>query len=71
METSNKHSIPLEYLIIELKSDREKGLSSEDEAEQIRIHNLIIKVYETFPCPIVHVPVLPAEERIDFILKNL
>lgn len=43
----------------------------EDEAEQIRIHNLIIKVYEIFPCPIVHVPVLPAEERVDFILKNL
>lgn len=43
----------------------------EDEAEQIRIHNLIIKVYQSFPCPIVHVPVLPAEERVDFILKNL
>lgn len=43
----------------------------EDEQEQIRIHNHIIKVYETFPCPIVHVPVIPAEERVDFILKNL
>ncbi|HKR03262.1 MAG TPA: ATP-binding protein [Bacteroidia bacterium] len=43
----------------------------EDEKEQIRIHNLIIKVYQTFPCPIVHVPVLPPEERVDFILKNL
>lgn len=39
--------------------------------EQIRIHNLIIKVYESFPCPIVHVPVLPAEERVNFILNNL
>jgi len=43
----------------------------EDEAEQIRIHNLIIKVYQSFPCPIVHVPVLPAEERVDFILKHI
>lgn len=43
----------------------------EDEAEQIRIHNLIIKVYKSFPCPIVHVPVLPAEERVDYILRNL
>lgn len=43
----------------------------EVEEEQIRIHNLIIKVYESFPCPIVHVPVLPAEERVDFILKNI
>jgi predicted ATPase len=42
----------------------------ENEEEQIKIHNLIIKVYETF-CPIVRVPVLPPEERVDFILKNL
>lgn len=43
----------------------------EDEAEQIRIHNLIIKVYQSFPCPIVHVPVLPPVERVDFILKHI
>lgn len=43
----------------------------EDEEEQIRIHNLIIEVYKTFPCPIVFVPVLPPEERVDFILKNI
>lgn len=43
----------------------------EDEADQIRIHNLIIQVYEKFHCPIVHVPVLPPEERVDFILKNI
>ncbi len=43
----------------------------EDEEEQLRIHNLIIKVYESFPCPIVHVPVLVPEKRVDFILKNL
>jgi len=43
----------------------------EDEDEQIRIHNLIISVYETFPCPIVHVPVLPPDERVNFILENI
>ena len=43
----------------------------EDEAAQIRIHNLIIKVYQSFPCPIVFVPVLPPEERVNFILKHL
>ncbi|GIV26418.1 MAG: ATPase [Bacteroidia bacterium] len=43
----------------------------EDEAERIRIHNLIISVYETYPCPIVHVPILPPNERVDFILKNI
>lgn len=43
----------------------------EDEADQIRIHNLIISVYETYYYPIVHVPVLPPNKRIDFILKNI
>ena len=43
----------------------------EDEEEQIRIHNLIIEVYKTFPCPIVFVPVIPPEERVDFILQNM
>lgn len=37
--------------------------------EQIQIHQLIIKVYQSFPCPIFYVPVLPPEERVDFILK--
>jgi len=42
----------------------------EDEEEQIRIHQLIIKVYESYPCPIIHVPVLKPEERVDFILNH-
>ena len=43
----------------------------EDEEEQIRIHNLIISVYEKFPCPIVHVPVIPPNDRVNFILENI
>lgn len=43
----------------------------ETEADQIRIHNLIIRVYQSYPCPIVFVPVLPPDERVDFILRNL
>ncbi|MBN8665650.1 MAG: ATP-binding protein [Chitinophagales bacterium] len=43
----------------------------EDEEEQIRIHHLIIDVYKRFPCPVEFVPVLPPEERVDFILQNL
>jgi predicted ATPase len=43
----------------------------EDEEEQIRIHQLIIEVYSRFPCPIIKVPVLSPDERVDFILKNL
>lgn len=43
----------------------------EDEFEQIRIHNLIIDVYRRFPCPVIQVPVLPPQERIEFILKRL
>lgn len=42
----------------------------EDEEEQVRIHNLIIDVYNSFPCPVVHVPVLPPDERVEFILSK-
>lgn len=40
------------------------------EAQQ-KIHQLITEVYEALPFPVVYVPVLPAQERVDFILKNL
>jgi predicted ATPase len=43
----------------------------EDEAAQRRIHALLIEVYKSLGFPIVHVPVLPPPERVDFILKNL
>ncbi len=43
----------------------------EDEDEQIRIHKLIIEVYESFPYTIVHVPVMPPEDRVDFILQHI
>jgi predicted ATPase len=43
----------------------------EDEAEQKRIHSLIIDVYEDLPCPKVYVPVLPPNERVNFVLNNL
>ena len=43
----------------------------EDEAAQKRIHELLTEVYEAMPFPIVRVPVLTAEERADYILKNL
>ncbi len=44
---------------------------NEDEIAQKKIHALLTEVYKTLPFPIVHVPVLPPEERVDFILKNL
>ena len=44
---------------------------SEDEAAQKKIHALLVEVYEALGFPIVQVPVLPPEERVDFILKNL
>lgn len=43
----------------------------EDEEEQIRIHNLIIQVYESYACKIIYVPVLPPDERIEFILNHV
>ncbi|MES2621531.1 MAG: ATP-binding protein [Bacteroidota bacterium] len=44
---------------------------SEDEAAQKKIHAAIVDVYQALPYPIVRVPVLKPEERVDFILKNL
>lgn len=43
----------------------------EDEAEQIKIHNLIIETYQSRACPVIQVPVLPPEERVNFILNNI
>ena len=44
---------------------------TEDENAQMRIHELLTEVYGSLPFPVTHVPVLPPEERVDFILKNL
>jgi len=43
----------------------------EDTEEQIRIHNLIIEVYESLPCPTIFVPVLSPNERMNFIIDNI
>ena len=44
---------------------------SENAKAQSEIHELITGVYESLPFPVIHVPVLPPEERVEFILKNL
>jgi len=44
---------------------------NEDELAQKKIHVFLVEVYESLGFPIVQVPVLPPEERVDFILKNL
>ncbi|MBC7507611.1 MAG: ATP-binding protein [Ferruginibacter sp.] len=44
---------------------------TEDEAAQKKITALLVEVYESLGFPIVHVPLLPPEERVDFILKNI
>lgn len=51
-----------------LKNDYARN---EDEQAQKKIHELITEVYESLPFPVVHVPVLPLEQRVDFILENL
>lgn len=51
-----------------LKNDKAR---TENVEAQKKIHALITAVYESLPFPVVHVPVLTAEERADFILKNL
>lgn len=70
MEQCNKYCYKKVFILDRLPLVNDYA-RREDEAEQIRIHKLIIEVYESYPCPIVHVPVLPPEERVDFILKHI
>ncbi|MEJ7738693.1 MAG: AAA family ATPase [Chitinophagaceae bacterium] len=44
---------------------------NEDVVAQKKIHALLTEVYEALPFPVIHIPVLQQEERVDFILKNL
>ncbi len=44
---------------------------TEDSIAQKNLHELLTEVYESLGFPIVHVPILPPEERVDFVLKNL
>ena len=44
---------------------------TEDALAQKQIHQLITEVYESLPSPVIRVPVLPPEERVNFILKNI
>jgi len=44
---------------------------TEDEEDQKKIHQLITKVYQDLGFPIVFVPVLPPDERVEFILNNI
>lgn len=49
----------------------EDSVRTEDEIAQKKIHVLLKQTYESLPFPVTQVPVLPPEERVDFILKNL
>ena len=43
----------------------------EDEEGQKRIQELLTEVYKSLPFPVVHVPILEPNDRVDFILNNL
>lgn len=44
---------------------------TEDIEARRRIHDLLTRVYESLPFPVIRVPVLPPQKRIDFILEHL
>ncbi len=44
---------------------------TEDAEDQKAIHQLLAEVYESLKIPLMHVPVLPPDKRVDFILANL
>jgi predicted ATPase len=43
----------------------------ENKNDQTVIHDLITKVYESLPFPVINVPVLSPKERMEFIINNL
>ena len=43
----------------------------EDDNAQRKIHELLINVYTSLNLPVIHVPILPPDQRVDFILNNL
>ena len=43
----------------------------EDKKAQERIHELLIEVYTSLNIPVVHVPILPPDERVAYILDHL
>lgn len=57
--------------ILELLPLIQDDARKEDEKAQKEIHYLLIEVYLSMQIPVVHVPVLKPEERVDFILHNL
>ena len=44
---------------------------TEDEEAQKKIHALLTEVYHALPFPVIHIPILNPEDRVDIILKNL
>ena len=43
----------------------------ESTKDQNTIHELITEVYKSLSFPVIHVPVLPPSERVEFILNNI
>ena len=43
----------------------------EDENDQKKIHSLLIEVYTSLGYPVIHVPALLPDERVNFILKHI
>jgi predicted ATPase len=71
LETSLKKASYKKIFILESLPLVNDYARREDGADQKKIADLITEVYESLPFPVIHMPVLPPEERVDFILKNL
>lgn len=54
--------------LLPLVSDYARTETSE---MQLSIQNLLGQVYDSLPFPVVRVPVLPPDERVDFVLRHV
>ncbi len=69
-EAMNKVSYKKVFILDPLPLVKD-SVRTEDEIAQKKIHQLLAETYESLAFPVTHVPVLPSEDRVDFILKNL
>ncbi len=59
------------FLLDRLPSYTKDYARVEDDTQAAKIHQILEETYCNLPFPVVRVPALSIEERVDFILKNL
>ena len=71
LKTALKHNHYRKAFVLDLLELHPDYARTEDEAEQHRLHALILQAYHEQGIEIVKVPVLPIDERVQYVLDRL